>query len=87
MSTLRELIEDEKFAAALHRVITKPGRAFTVPESGPRVLTFTLDAGRELLVTVFNHGEITVAERETADHSISWGPPLRPTSDSAVPRG
>lgn len=63
------------------------GRAFTLREKELRTLTFTLEDGRELLVHVFDHGEVTVAERERAEHWLSWGPPIRPTSDSAVPRG
>lgn len=48
-----------------------------------RTLTFTLDGGREVMVTILSHGEVTVAERARSDHSISWGPPISCTSDTA----
>jgi hypothetical protein len=71
-------------AVAAHPASWKP-RVFNTVDLGPRVLTFTLEGGREVMLTIFtDSGEVTLAERERADHTLPWSAPLRPTSDSAV---
>jgi hypothetical protein len=71
-------------AIAAHPASWKP-RVFNTVEAGPRVVTFTLTGGREVMVTILTEsGEVTLAERERADHTLPWSAPLRPTHDSAV---
>jgi hypothetical protein len=70
-------------AIAAHPVSWKP-RVFNTADLGPRVLTFTLKGGREVMVTQLDSGEVILAERERADHTLPWSAPLRPTHDSAV---
>jgi hypothetical protein len=63
------------------------GRAFTVIDTGPRTLTYTLYDGREVMVTLLTSGEVALAERWKADPYLPWSAPIQPTSDSAVQRG
>jgi hypothetical protein len=70
-------------AVAVHPATWKP-RVLTVVETGPRILTYTLAGGREVMVTHLDSGEVVLAERECVDHTLPWSAPLRPTSDSAV---
>jgi hypothetical protein len=85
--TLRELDDeaaDIAEAVTAHPASWKP-RVFNTVELGPRVLTFTLSGGREVMLTILTEsGEVTLAERERADHTLPWSAPLRPTHDSAV---
>jgi hypothetical protein len=84
MRELDDNIAELDIAVAEHPASWKP-RVLTVVETGPRVLTFTLSGGREVMVTHLDSGEVVLAERERADHTLPWSAPLRPTSDTAVP--
>jgi hypothetical protein len=71
-------------AADLTDAIEAHPASYNTAEPGPRDLTFQLQDGREVMVTLLAKGQVTVAERSTPDHSVSWGPSVFPSSDSGV---